>query len=106
MRKHIVAILWKQMKDTLKNKTILLQFILYFIYNVLSLTFKSYLHLYGIFYIIIKPVWNLQLLQVDSVINIHGTINPHIHLSLLVSYLIFHIILLFDDSKILVIDDN
>lgn len=29
MRRHIAAVLWKQMKDTLKNKTILLQFILF-----------------------------------------------------------------------------
>lgn len=29
MIKHISAILWKQMKDTLKNKTILIQFILF-----------------------------------------------------------------------------
>ena len=29
MIKHIIAILWKQIKDTLKNKTILIQFVMF-----------------------------------------------------------------------------
>ena len=29
MTKHICAILWKQLKDTLKNKTILIQFVMF-----------------------------------------------------------------------------
>ncbi len=29
MRNHILAILWKQMKDTFKNKAILIQFLMF-----------------------------------------------------------------------------
>ena len=29
MMKHIVAILWKQIKDTFKNKTLLIQFLMF-----------------------------------------------------------------------------
>lgn len=35
MIKHIAAILWKQMKDTLKNKTILIQFIMFPVMTVI-----------------------------------------------------------------------
>ena len=38
MRKHMSAILWKQMKDTLKNKTILIQFIMFPILTVVMET--------------------------------------------------------------------
>ena len=64
MRNHIWAILWKQLKDTLKNKTILIQFLLFPCMTVImenTITIEGmpehfFANLYAIMYVGMAPL--------------------------------------------------
>ena len=67
MKHHIKAILWKQMKDTLKNKTILIQFLMFPVMTVVmenAITLQGmpehfFANLFAVMYVGMAPLTSI-----------------------------------------------